>query len=361
MNLATVLFLLFVSVQSKLHIFDAKVTQIPAQKGTRIYFPTNGDEASLKLITVKAEKSQIDTNIFAFSVPRADGSLNPLVVTADDDTVVVTRPDGDTTPVTLFQDRVTENLNVFPVFENSALQFKAGKNVYLAVDKPNGKILTIQNLKVDRQKDGYLRAYSGVPGDLIPEPYLFFTSDIYTDITFYQQLDIPIYEFSLDPVFDGVSYTVGFGYLTKTLQSSGLIMSPGFPITQQPSDMSFNVNRKGNEDISLHMNTYFYRSLSYNTEITVRFGFGVENVQSFPSGLNGRLGASGKINSVEVSSIGAYALQYWTNSTATNSEGSTIPTGQGTTPSIITTTKSSYFMSNSLSILTVIVSLLIGC
>ncbi|EFO93895.1 hypothetical protein CRE_12504 [Caenorhabditis remanei] len=356
MRLYLALSCLLLVVESEIHIFESKTTEIPAQRGTRIYFLTNGNEDDLRDITIKAEKSHIDTNVSKYSVPQVDGSLNPLTITADNDTVVITRPVGNTTPVTVYQDRVTDSLNVFPVFSNSAIQFKSGKNVFFAVDKPNGKILTIKNLKVDRQNNGFLRAYSGVPGDLIPPPYLFFSSDLYDDVNFYQQLDIPLSDFSLDVVFSGVSYTVSFGEATTTLQSAGLVMSPGFPTTMQPSDVSYTVRRTGDELISLHMNPYFYREQSYITDINVKFGFGVEQGNSFPSELNGRLSASGAINSVEVKSIGAFAIQYYTNSTATSG---TVPVEIGTTPSVQTTTKSSYLKQASLSFLTLFASLLL--
>lgn len=351
-------FILVVFVESKIHVFDAKVTTIPAQRGTRLYFLTNGNEADLKLFTVKAEKSHIDTNVYAYSVPRPDGSLNPLTITADDDTVVLTRPDGYTTPVSVYNDTFTENLNVFPVFEKSSLQFKAGKNVYFAVDQPNGKILTIQNLKIDRQSNGYLRAYS-LPDKSEPEPYLFFDSEIKTDVSVFQQLDIPINQFSLDPVFDGVTYTVSFGDFTKTLQTSGLIMSPGFPTTLQPSDVSYSVKRNGDEQISIQLNPHFYSAVPYETNIIVHYGFGVEQGNSLSSQLAGKLVASGGINSVEVNSIGSYAIQYFSNSTATYSKGSTVPAGQGTTASVMTTTKSSHFIPIGLSMFTVVISLFI--
>ncbi|KAF1757471.1 hypothetical protein GCK72_013927 [Caenorhabditis remanei] len=355
MQLYLALSCLLLVVESKIHIFESKT--IPAQRGTRIYFLTNGNEEDLRDITIKAEKSQIDTNVSKYSVPQVDGSLNPLTITADNDTVVITRPVGNTTPVTVYQDRITDSLNVFPVFSNSAIQFKSGKNVFFAVDKPNGKIITIKNLKVDRQNNGFLRAYSGVPGDLIPSPYLFFSSDLYDDVNFYQQLDIPLSDFSLDVVFSGVT-TISDHVIpaTTTLQSAGLVMSPGFPTTMQPSDVSYTVRRTGDELISLHMNPFFYREQSYMTDINVKFGFGVEQGNSFPSELNGRLSASGAINSVEVKSIGAFAIQYYTNSTAT---GGTVPVEIGTTPSVQTTTKSSYLKQASLSFLTLFVSLLL--
>lgn len=356
MRLFPVFSCLLLAVEPKIHIFETKTTNITAQKGTRIYFLTNGKEEDLKDFTIKAEKSQINTNIFKYSVPQSDGSLNPLMITADDDTVIITRPDGNTIPVTIYQDRTTDILNVFPVFSNSAIQFKSGKNVFFAVDKPNGKILTIKNLKVDRQNNGFLRAYSGVPGDLIPPPYMFFTTDIYTDVNFYQQLDIPVSDFSLDVVFSGVSYTVSFGDPTTTLQSAGLVMSSGYPTTMQLSDVLYNVYRNNNEQISLHMNPYFYREQSYTTDIIVKFGFGVGQESSFPSELDGRMNVAGTINSIEVRTIGAFAIQYYSNYTATEW---TVPVEIGTTPSFQTTTKSSYFKQAGLSFLTIFVSLLL--
>ncbi|EGT51278.1 hypothetical protein CAEBREN_30636 [Caenorhabditis brenneri] len=357
MKLAFLFFCLTLSINSKPLLLASVPQEIPVQEGTRLYFLTSGPEAELKGFTVKAAKNNIDSNVFAYSVPETDGSLSPLTITVND-TLIVTRPEGSTSAVKLYQDRITQSLNVFPVFEKSSIGFKSGKNVFFAVEKPNGKILTIQNLKVDPQNNGYVRGYSGVPGDLIPQPYMFFNSDVYQSVNFYQQLDIPIDEFSMDPVFTGVSYTVSFGQVTTTLQSSGLIMTPNYPLTLDLSDITFNINRVGDESVSLHMNPFFYRDHVYTTFITVNFGFGIQQENSFPSQLDGRMNAAGTMNSVEVRSSGAYAIQYYTNSTSTNALGTTLA-GQGTTPSIITTTGSSSFIHTCLSFGVVFVSLLI--
>ena len=61
MRLYLTLSCLLLVVESEIHIFESKTTEIPAQRGTRIYFLTNGSEEDLRDITIKAEKSQIDT------------------------------------------------------------------------------------------------------------------------------------------------------------------------------------------------------------------------------------------------------------------------------------------------------------
>lgn len=74
----------------------------------------------------------------------------------------------------------------------------------------------------------------------------------------------------MDPISTGVSYTVGFGQgnssfakykshqffisATTTLQSAGLVMTSGFPYSMKQTDVTYNVNRVGNQDVSLTMN-----------------------------------------------------------------------------------------------------------
>lgn len=53
--------ILLVLVNSKIHILDSKITEIPVKSGSRLYFLTNGNEADLKQITVKAAGSNINS------------------------------------------------------------------------------------------------------------------------------------------------------------------------------------------------------------------------------------------------------------------------------------------------------------
>lgn len=115
-------------------------------------------------------------SVFAYAVPQTDGSLNPLMITADDDTLVVTRPDGNKAQVSLYRNNNSQNLNVFPIFEKSSIQFKSGVNVFFNVDKPENRILSLKNLNLERSS-GRVIASSGVPGDA--DPYVFFDSDTY--------------------------------------------------------------------------------------------------------------------------------------------------------------------------------------
>ncbi|CCD62063.2 CUB_2 domain-containing protein [Caenorhabditis elegans] len=329
--------ILLVLVNSKIHILDSKITEIPVKSGSRLYFLTNGNEADLKQITVKAAGSNINSNAYSYSIPSIDGSLNPLQFSVAD-TVILTKPEGNQASLSIYHDGISQDLNVFPVFEKSLIQFKSGRNVFFQVDAPNGKIMTITNLKIDHQNDGFLRAYSGSPAQqngeqANPLPYQFFNSELYDNVNFYQQLDLPIDTFTMDPISTGVSYTVGFGQATTTLQSAGLVMTSGFPYSMKQTDVTYNVNRVGNQDVSLTMNPLFNRYESYDTNIIVKFASGTEQGSSFPSGLNGKMVASSSINSVEISSIGSFAIQYHLNTTTTNLEATT-------NQPLITTTKS---------------------
>ncbi|CAI2350969.1 unnamed protein product [Caenorhabditis sp. 36 PRJEB53466] len=327
--------LVFSTVSSeRIHIFVDINYNITVSKGYRIYFLSNGTESDLRACSVRAEKSQIDTNAFAYTVLQADGSVNPLLITADDDVLKIAKPEGNAAQINLYFNKInTPNLNVFPIFETSSVQFKSGLNVFFAIDKPSNKILTVKNLNLVRENTN-LSAYTGVPGDA--NTYLFFDSSVYPKTKHYRQLDIPLYDFFFDQIDSGVTYEVSFSAESTNLEESGLIMTESFPLSQYAGDILRKVKSNGGGYTSLQIQTYFYGAISYNTDLIVYFENGLKQSASFSSGSGGRFNAEGFITYLEINFGGAYAFQYYLN------ESSTIPTST-TATYLETTTNSSNF------------------
>ncbi|EGT47706.1 hypothetical protein CAEBREN_26253 [Caenorhabditis brenneri] len=313
-----------------LNSFSGTETLYRVNKTSRVYIISNSPQDVLQSLVLSTTTGAQNSNAYSLSVPQNDGSLTAFVPTQDNDFLSVvfngpTKPEGS-----LYMDSITQNLNVFPLQENSSINFKQGTNVFFKMSSPNGQIAVAQNVVVPQNQK--LSGYVGLPET--PNPVQFFDSASIDTITTYNQLEIPMQVFHFTSSDANVKYEVKFAARSGiTIGSSGLIMTDDFPSGLFGTN-DYDLKNQNGINVDAIFVPRLDKTRGYGGNITVFMTTTNLEPTVFPmlSPADSNITSNSPMSRIVVESDGPYAIQYFLRDTTV------------TTPSPYeSTTKSSSF------------------
>lgn len=317
-----------------LNTYTATETLYRVNKTHQIYVISNNPQEDLQLLTITTTNAAQNSNGFTLAVPTTDGSLTPFVPSQDNDLLSVVFTGK--TPLTgwLYMNNVTPKLNVFPLLENSSINFKQGTNVFFKMGNPANQIPVAQNVVVDNSQPLY--GFVGLPEEI--DPTRFFDSSSINTVTNYHQLELPLDRFYFSTNSANAKYEIKFGTRNNmTIGSSGLVMTDGFP-SGTYGTRDFDLKNQNGVNVDAFLVPRFDQSRQYySANITI---FMVQKTTTpidptvfpVPSYGSTNITSNSPMSRILIESDGPFAIQYTLRDTTV------------TTPSPFeTTTKSSSF------------------
>lgn len=297
-----------------LNTFSETETFYKVNKTSRIYIISNSPQDILQSLVISTSNAAQNSNAFSLSVPQTDGSLTPFVPSQDNDFLSVIFTGTTKAEGSLYMDSITQNLNVFPLQENSSINFKQGTNVFFKMNSPAGLIPVAQNVVVSQKQR--LSGYVGLPET--PNPVQIFDSASIDTVNTYNQLELPMQVFHLTSFDANVKYEVKFAARSGiSIGTSGLVMTDDFPSGQHGSN-DYDLKNQNQVNVDSIFIPRLDKTRGYAGNVTIFMT--PTTLEPFVAPLisvgDSNITSNSPMNRIVIESDGPYAIQYFLRDTS---------------------------------------------